>query len=138
MAAAVLGAFLYGVIRAGHWWRNIKPQSLRRTALRSNDGGRFGGSGLSRHLQRRHRRWDDAGVSDGPGVLLVHPWLGELRWYQPGELIGSIDLDPVMRPPRSNGHRDVEVLLHVMPGITDTELRDHVDRCAARIRDALR
>jgi hypothetical protein len=92
----------------------------------------------STESRQRHRRWDDVGVPDGSGPVLVHPWLGSLRWYRPGQMIGSIDLDPAVRPPRINGHRDVEVLLHVMPGVTGVDLGDHVDRCAVSIRDALR
>lgn len=76
-------------------------------------------------------------MADGSGPVVVHPWLGELRWHQPGELLGSLDVDPVVRPPRVNGGRDVEVVLHMMPGVTGALLQEHVDRCAARIRDAL-
>jgi hypothetical protein len=76
-------------------------------------------------------------VADGSGPVVVHPWLGRLRWHEPGELLGSLDVDPDVRPPRMNGGRDVEVVLHVMPGVTDAVLQEHVDQCAAGIRDAL-
>lgn len=36
-----------------------------------------------------------------------------------------------------DGSRDVEVVLDVMPGVAGAALQEHVDRCAARIRDAL-
>jgi hypothetical protein len=68
---------------------------------------------------------------------VVHPWLGRLHWSKDGELLGSLDVDPAVRPPRMNGSRDVEVALEVMPGVTGAALREHVDRCAAGIRAAL-
>ena len=42
---------------------------------------------------------------------LVHAWLGAM--YQDGAhgLIGWIDLDPAVRPPRDNGSRDIEIVL---------------------------
>src|SRR5271169_2078668 len=98
--------------------------------------GQAVGDGLTSRLPC-HRRWDDVPVADGSGPVLVHSWLGKLRWYQPGELIGSFDVDPAIRPPRVHGRRDVEVLLHVMPAVTGAALHDHVDLCAARISDAL-
>ena len=70
-------------------------------------------------------------------VVLVHSWLGPLRCYEPGELLGGIDLEPAVRPPRMNGQRDCEVLLRVMPGIAGEALEDYVDRCAARLKAAL-
>lgn len=69
--------------------------------------------------------------------VVAHPWLGRLRWCQPGELLGQLDLDPAVRPPRHNGDRDVEVTVQVPPGVEGAALQAHVDRCAARIRDAL-
>ncbi len=67
-------------------------------------------------------------MTDGPDPVVVHPWLGKLRWCQPGELLGCVDLDPAVRPRRMNYNRDVEVVLHVMPGITGAALHDRVDR----------
>lgn len=75
-------------------------------------------------------------MADGSAVV-VHPWLGALRWHRPGELLGALDVDPALRPPRANGSRDVEIVLQVMPGVTEAALQEHVDRCATLIRDAL-
>ncbi len=70
-------------------------------------------------------------------VVLVHPRLGELRRYQDDQLIGSIDIDPTVRVPRSNGGRDIEVLLHAEPAMTGAALHVHADRCAERISAVL-
>jgi len=50
-------------------------------------------------------------VIDRSRPALVHAWLGAM--YQDGAhgLIGWIDLDPAVRPPRDNGSRDIEIVL---------------------------
>lgn len=68
---------------------------------------------------------------------LVHPLLGPLRWLKSGELAGSIDIEPSIRPPRANGSRDADVALHVPAGLAREALNDHVGRCAIQILDAL-
>lgn len=70
-------------------------------------------------------------------MVLVHPWLGELRRYRDDQLIGSVEIDPSVRVPRGNGDRDIEVLLHAAPAMTGAVLRAHADRCAERISTAL-
>lgn len=76
-------------------------------------------------------------MAGSSAVAHVHPWLGELRWYGRGELIGSIDIEPDVRAPRSNGGRDAEVLLRVTAPLQGPALHDYLDKCAARIRDVL-
>jgi hypothetical protein len=72
----------------------------------------------------------------GNGVpAVVHSRLGALRWHAQGELLGSIDVDPAIRRPRSNGSRDVEVLLDV--GAGGVALESQVEACAARIESVL-
>lgn len=58
-------------------------------------------------------------------VVLVHPWLGELRRYHDDELIGSLDLGPEVRAPRADGTRNLEVLLHVPPMLAGAVLGSH-------------
>jgi len=67
---------------------------------------------------------------------IVHPWLGELYWPDwqgQQELLGSIDIDPSVRHPRSNGSRDAEILLDVASTDPRPALQVHVEACAARI-----
>lgn len=68
---------------------------------------------------------------------IVHPWLGALRWHAQQELLGSIDIDPAIRPPRSNGSLDAEVLLEVVASGPGSGLQSHVEDCAARIKSVL-
>ena len=70
-------------------------------------------------------------------MVLIHPLLGELRWYQDDQLIGLTDIDPGVRAPRNNGERDIEVLLHAESTMMRAALHAHVDRCAERIGAAL-
>jgi hypothetical protein len=50
-------------------------------------------------------------VIDRSAPVLAHVWFGQM--YRDGHqaLIGWIDLDPAVRPPRNDGRRDMEVLL---------------------------
>jgi hypothetical protein len=48
--------------------------------------------------------------------------------YGDQELLGSIDVDPAVRPPRRNGDRDVEVLIACC-GIPADGLSAHLARC---------
>ena len=50
---------------------------------------------------------------DRRAPVLTHPRLGPLYRNGDQELIGSIGLDPAIRPPRNNGSRDIEILLEV-------------------------
>jgi len=71
---------------------------------------------------------------------IVHPWLGELYWPDwqgQQELLGSIDIDPSVRHPRSNGSRDAEILLEVASTDPRPALQAHVEACAARIKNVL-
>src|SRR5690242_14196665 len=68
---------------------------------------------------------------------IVHPWLGALHWHEQSELLGSIDIDPAIRPPRSNFSRDAEVLLEVVASGPGSSLQSHVEDCAARIKRVL-
>jgi hypothetical protein len=57
--------------------------------------------------------------------LLHHDWLGPLFRYGEDALIGELSIDAAVRPPRSNGQTDAEVLLDfgsVEPG-PDLEAR---------------
>jgi len=76
-------------------------------------------------------------VIDRRAPVLTHSWLGSLYRNGDQELIGSIELDPAIRPPRDNGDRDAEVLLEVGAIEPGPELDAHLDACAARIRRAL-
>jgi len=76
-------------------------------------------------------------VIDRRAPVLTHSWLGSLYRNGDQELIGSIELDPAIRPPRDNGDRDAEVLLEIGAIEPGTELDAHLDACAARIRQAL-
>lgn len=68
---------------------------------------------------------------------VVHPWLGPLYWHGTQELVGSIDIDPVIRPPRDNGDRDAEILVEVSTSQVKASLWAHLDACAALARQAL-
>ena len=68
---------------------------------------------------------------------IVHAWLGELYWHGQQELLGSMDIDPVIRHPRSNGSRDVEILLGFATTDPGPSLQALVEDCAARIKNAL-
>lgn len=74
---------------------------------------------------------------DRSAPVLACAWLGQM--YRDGHqaLIGWIDLDPAVRPPRSDGTRDVEVRLETGTMEPGPELDVHLGACAARIRDAL-
>jgi hypothetical protein len=76
-------------------------------------------------------------VIDRSAPVLVHVWFGPL--YRDGDqsLIGWIDLDAAVRPPRNDGSRDVEIVLETGTMEPGPELAVHVGACAARIRDAL-
>ena len=74
---------------------------------------------------------------DRRAPVLTHSWLGPLYQHGDQELIGSIELDPAIRPPRDNGDRDTEVFLEVGAIAPGPELDAHLDACAARIRQAL-
>jgi len=76
-------------------------------------------------------------VIDRSGPALVHAWLGAM--YQDGTdgLIGWIDLEPAVRPPRDDGSRDIEIVLETGALEPGPVLGAHVGACAARIRDAL-
>jgi hypothetical protein len=76
-------------------------------------------------------------VIDRRAPVLTHSWLGSLYRNGDQELIGSIELDPAIRPPRDNGDRDAEVLLEVGAIGPGPELDSHLDACTARIRQAL-
>lgn len=81
---------------------------------------------------------DDAEQVIDPGApLLVHTWLGPLYRDGAQELIGSIDLDSAVRPPRQNGDRGAEILLEMGTVGAGPQLAAHVDACAVRIRRAL-
>ena len=74
---------------------------------------------------------------DRRAPVLTHSWLGSLYRNGDQELIGSIELDPAIRPPRDNRDRDAEVLLEVGAIGPGPELDAHLDACTARIRQAL-
>jgi len=80
---------------------------------------------------------DHEQVSDLGAPLLVHTWLGPLYRHGAQELIGSIDLDSAVRPPRHNGDHGAEILLEVGTVGAGPQLAAHVDACAVRIRHAL-
>jgi hypothetical protein len=80
---------------------------------------------------------DDIWVIDRRAPILVHAWLGPLHRNGDQELIGSIELDPAIRPPRNNGGRDAELLLEVNVIAPGPELSAQLDACAMRIRQAL-
>ena len=76
-------------------------------------------------------------VIDRRAPVLTHSWLGPLYRNGDQELIGSIELDPAIRLPRSNGGRDIEILLEagmIEPG---PDLETHLGACAARISKTL-
>jgi hypothetical protein len=66
-------------------------------------------------------------VIDRRAPVLTHSWLGSLYRNGDQELIGSIELDPAIRPPRDNGDRDAEVLLEVGAIGPGPELDAHLD-----------
>jgi hypothetical protein len=69
--------------------------------------------------------------------FVYHKWLGMLRYYEDGALLGGLRIDPSIRPPRDNGRTDAEVLLEfgsINPG---PALDVKLDAVAARIKDAL-
>lgn len=69
---------------------------------------------------------------------VVHDaWLGPLWRHGDHELIGSISIDPTVRPARHNGATDAEVLLDIGPTTPEPELSARVSLAAARIRAAL-
>jgi hypothetical protein len=79
----------------------------------------------------------NAAVASRGTPVVVHPWLGPLYRHGTQELIGSIDIDPVIRPPRANGDRDAEILIEVGTSQVGAGLWAHLDACAALARWAL-
>lgn len=69
--------------------------------------------------------------------VVVHPWLGPLYWHRARELVGSVDIDPDIRPPRANGDQDAEILVEVGTIQVGAGLWAHLDGCAALVRRAL-
>jgi hypothetical protein len=63
-------------------------------------------------------------VIDRGAPVLAHAWFGSMRQDGDQALIGWIDLDPAVRPPRNDGSRDVEILhdltLHLLPAAAKT------------------
>jgi hypothetical protein len=66
-----------------------------------------------------------------------HPWLGSLRRYGEDQLLGSIEVDPAIRPARLNGERDAEVLITVGSPAEGSELDIVLALATERIQAAL-
>jgi hypothetical protein len=74
---------------------------------------------------------------DRSAPVLLHDRLGALYPHGDGELIGSINVDPAIRPARMNGNQDVEILLSVGREYEGAALAAQVQRCAAMVDKAL-
>jgi hypothetical protein len=75
--------------------------------------------------------WKHAAVAKDVVSTLRHEGFGLLYRYgteQAPELVGKITVAPQIRPPRSNGDHDVEVLIECA-GVDDAHLSAHLDRC---------
>jgi hypothetical protein len=76
-------------------------------------------------------------VIDRRAPVLTYSWLGPLYRNGDQELIGSIELDPAIRPPMSNGGRDIEILLDAGTIEPGPDLETHLGACAACISKTL-
>lgn len=75
-------------------------------------------------------------IEGGRRPVLVHRHFGRLYGHGRHHLIGALDIDPSVRPPRINGQCDAEVLFDV-DGIEPEQLGQYLDQCAGRVDETL-
>jgi hypothetical protein len=78
----------------------------------------------------------DVVLIDRSVPVLIHDRLGALYLHGGDELIGSINVDPEVRPARMNGDQDVEILLSIGGEDEGVALVARVERCAAKVDEA--
>jgi hypothetical protein len=66
-----------------------------------------------------------------------HPWIGPLWQHGDRGLVGSISIDPAIRPARDNGSTDAEVLINIVDIEPGPALDTRLATAAGHIRDAL-
>ncbi len=76
-------------------------------------------------------------ATDRSSPLVCDAWLGPLWRHGDHELVGSVSIDPAVRPARHDGATDAEVLLDIGSTELGPELNARVSLAAARIRAAL-